>query len=60
MKERKTIIDYAIKHLGLNGFDVASTPEISHEADGTRPLNCYLISHLVDLPKRTAAMSQKN
>ena len=59
MKERKTIIESAIRHLGPSGFDATSTLEISHEADGTKPLIYYLISHLVDLLKHTATVSQK-
>ena len=59
MKKLKTIIESAIWHLGPSGFDVTPTHEISHEADGTKPLIYYLISFLADLPKHTATVSQK-
>ena len=59
MKERITIIESAIWHLGPSGFDVTLTLEISHEDDGTKPLIYYLVSYLADLPKHTATVSQK-
>ena len=59
MKERITIIESAIRHLGPSGFDVTPTLEISHETVGTKPLIYYLISYLADLPKHTATVSQK-
>ena len=59
MKEMKTIIESAFRHLGPSGFDVTPTLEISHEGDGTKPLIYYLISYLADLPKHTATVSQK-
>ena len=59
MKERITIIESAIWHLGPSGFDVTLTLEISHEGDGTKPLIYYLVSYLADLPKHTATVSQK-
>ena len=59
MKKRETIIESAIRHIGQSGFDVATTLEISHEADGTKPPIYYLISHLVDLLKHTATVFQK-
>ena len=59
MKKRKTIINSAIRQVGPRRFDVTSVLEISHEADGTKPLIYYLISHLVDIPKHTATVSQK-
>ena len=59
MKERITIIESAIWHLGPSGFDVTPTLEIADEADGTKPLIYYLISYLADLPKPTATVSQK-
>ena len=59
VKKRKTIINSAIRQVGPRRFDVTSVLEISHEADGTKPLIYYLISHLVDIPKHTATVSQK-
>jgi hypothetical protein len=59
VKERITIIESAIWHLGPSGFDVTLTLEISHEGDGTKPLIYYLVSYLADLPKHTATVSQK-
>ena len=59
MKKLKTIIESVTRHLGSKGFDVTPTLEIADEADGTKPLIYYLISHLVDLPKHTATVSQK-
>ena len=59
MKERITIIESVTRHLGSKGFDVTPTLEIADEADGTKPLIYYLISHLTDLPKPTATVSQK-
>jgi CheY-like chemotaxis protein len=59
VKERITNIESAIWHLGPNGFDVTPKLEISHEADGTKPLIYYLISYLADLPNYTATVSQK-
>ena len=59
MKKRETIIESAIRHLGPSGFDATPKLEISHEADGTKPLIYYLISYLADLPKHTATVSQK-
>ena len=59
MKEMKTIIESAFRHLGPSGFDVTPTLEISHETVGTKPLIYYLISYLADLPKHTATVSQK-
>ena len=59
MKERITIIESVTRHLGSKGFDVNPTLEIADEADGTKPLIYYLISHLTDLPKPTATVSQK-
>ena len=59
MEKRHTIIESATRHLGSSGFDVTPTLEISHEADGTKPLIYYLISYLADLPKHTATVSQK-
>ena len=59
MKKLKTIIESVTRHLGSKGFDVNPTLEIADEADGTKPLIYYLISHLVDLPKHTATVSQK-
>ena len=58
MKKLKTIIESVTRHLGPSGFDVTPTLEISHEADGTKPLIYYLISYLADLPKHTATVSQ--
>jgi len=58
VKERNTIIESAIRHLSLSG-SVASTLEISHDAERTNPLNYYLTSHLVDFSKHTATLSQK-
>ena len=59
MKKRETIIESAIGHSGLCGFDAISTFEFSHEADGTQPLIYYLISHFVDIPKHTATVYRK-
>jgi CheY-like chemotaxis protein len=59
VKERITIIESVTRHLGSKGFDVTPTLEIADEADGTKPLIYYLISHLTDLPKPTATVSQK-
>ena len=59
MKEMKTIIESAFRHLGPSEFDVTPTLEISHETVGTKPLIYYLISHLADLPKHTATVSKK-
>ena len=59
MKEMKTIIESAFRHLGPSGFDVTLTLEISHEDDGTKPLIYYLISYLADLPRHTATVSKK-
>jgi len=59
VKERITIIESVTRHLGSKGFDVNPTLEIADEADGTKPLIYYLISHLTDLPKPTATVSQK-
>jgi ActR/RegA family two-component response regulator len=59
VKKLKTIIESVTRHLGSKGFDVNPTLEIADEADGTKPLIYYLISHLVDLPKHTATVSQK-
>ena len=58
MKKRKTIIDSAIRQVSPRRFDVTSVLEISHEAEGTKPLIYYLISHLVDIPKHTATVFQ--
>ena len=59
MEKRHTIIESVTRHLGSKGFDVTPTLEIADYADGTKPLIYYLISHLVDLPKPTATVSQK-
>lgn len=59
MKERKTIIESAIRHLSPSGSDVASTLKISHIAAETEPLIYYLISQLVDIPEHTGTLSQK-
>ena len=59
MKKRHTIIESVNRHLGSKGFDVTPTFEIADEGDGTKPLIYYLISHLVDIPKHTATVSQK-
>jgi len=59
VKKLKTIIESVTRHLGSKGFDVTPTLEIADDADGTKSLIYYLISHLVDLPKHTATMSQK-
>ena len=59
MKKLKTIIESVTRHLGSKGFDVTPTLEIADDADGTKPLIYYLISHLTDLPKHTATVSQK-
>ena len=59
MKKLKTIIESVTRHLGSKGFDVNPTLGISDETGGTKPLIYYLISHLTDLPKPTATVSQK-
>jgi CheY-like chemotaxis protein len=59
VKKLKTIIESVIRHLGSKGFDVTPTLEIADDADGTKPLIYYLISHLVDTPKHTATAFQK-
>ena len=59
MEKRHAIIESVTRHLGPSGFDVTPMLEISHEADGTKPLIYYLISYLADLPKHTATVSQK-
>ena len=59
MEKRHAIIESATRLFGSIGFDATTTLEIADEADVTEPLIYYLISHLVDLPKHTATVSQK-
>ncbi len=59
MEKRHAIIESATRLFGSIGFDATTTLEIADETDVTEPLIYYLISHLFDLPKHTATVSQK-